>query len=157
MRRDTLESEIDALPKERRSNRRYDVRLEARWKLLRRRRVLDQGACQTLDFSSGGILLAVDRAFPIGLSVELSIAWPVALDDRTPLQLAVAGRVVRSDNGRAAIRLTQYEFRTVAVRRVQPNSSWTSAPALSFGDRRLANGPGNSQSAFVRRPAPARS
>ena len=45
----------DAIAGNRRQNRRYDLHLEVKWKLIRRRRVLETGAGQTLDISSGGI------------------------------------------------------------------------------------------------------
>src|SRR5437870_3789431 len=81
---------------ERRGDRRYDLSLNVRWKLIRRRRVLEMGAGITIDLSSGGILLETDRQLPIGLNVELSISWPVLLHNVAPLQLVVVGRVVRA-------------------------------------------------------------
>jgi hypothetical protein len=86
-----------------------------RWKLLRRRRVLDQGAGRTLDLSSSGILFESSREFPAGLNVELSITWPVLLHNVSPLQLVAVGRIVRAEGGRAAMRMTQHEFRTMAA------------------------------------------
>ena len=100
---------------ERRGDRRYDLSLNVRWKLIRRRRVLEMGAGMTIDLSSGGILLETDRQLPIGLNVELSISWPVLLHNVAPLQLVVIGRVVRAAGQRVAIRMAQHEFRTVGV------------------------------------------
>jgi hypothetical protein len=97
---------------DRRSDRRYDITLELRWKLIRRRRVLDAGTGTTLDLSSGGILFESERQLPAGGSVELSISWPVLLHNVAPLQLVVTGRVVRAAGRRAAIRMVQHEFRT---------------------------------------------
>src|SRR5579862_1528897 len=94
---------------ERRSDRRYDISLEVRWKLLRRKKTLDSGHGQTVDLSSGGILFETGRKLPVGLKVQLSIAWPVLLHNASPLQLTVAGRIVRSDNERAAIEIVQHE------------------------------------------------
>lgn len=100
---------------ERRSDRRYQLQLPLRWKLIRRRRVLEVGEGHTLDLSSGGILFEAGRPMPKGLNVELSIVWPVLLHDVAPLQLAASGRVVRSEDGRVAIRMVQHEFRTLGV------------------------------------------
>lgn len=100
---------------ERRSDRRYEISLELRWKVLRRKRTLDAGMGRTVDISSGGILFETGRKLPIGLKVQVSIAWPVLLHNSSPLQLTVAGRVVRSDNERAAIEIIQHEFRTLGV------------------------------------------
>jgi len=100
---------------DRRGDRRYEIRLDARWKLVRRRRVLDSGVGRTVDFSSGGVLFEPGRQLPFGLNVELSISWPVLLHNVAPLQLVVTGRIVRSDGNRAAIRMTQHEFRTTGI------------------------------------------
>lgn len=108
-------TEADKIGGERRSDRRYDLALDVRWKLIRRRRVLDSGTGITIDLSSGGILLETDRQLPSGLNIELSITWPVLLHNVAPLQLVVAGRVVRATGQRIGVRMTQHEFRTLSV------------------------------------------
>jgi hypothetical protein len=100
---------------DRRGDRRYEIRLEARWKLVRRRKVLETGSGRTLDFSSGGVLFEPGRQLPVGLNVELSISWPVLLHNVAPLQLVVYGRIVRSNGSRTAMRMAQHEFRTVGA------------------------------------------
>jgi hypothetical protein len=112
---DERSKETQTIAGDRRGDRRYEIRLEARWKLVRRRRVLESGSGRTLDFSSGGVLFEPGRRLPIGLNVELSVSWPVLLHNVAPLQLVVSGRIVRSDGNRAAIRMIQHEFRTVGV------------------------------------------
>jgi hypothetical protein len=107
--------EIETIAGDRRGDRRYDLRLEMRWKLIRRRRVLDQGAGRTLDVSSGGIFFDAGRPLPSGLNVELSISWPVLLHNVAPLQLMVSGKIVRAEGSRTAIRISQHEFRTVGI------------------------------------------
>jgi hypothetical protein len=99
----------------RRFDRRYDLQLELQWKLIRRRRVLDIGTGRSLDLSSSGILFDAGRCLPVGFNVELAISWPVLLDKVAPLKLVVSGRIVRSDGGRAAIRIVQHEFRAVGI------------------------------------------
>ena len=105
----------DAIAGNRRQNRRYDLHLEVKWKLIRRRRVLETGSGQTLDISSGGIRFDAGRPLPPGLNVELSVTWPVLLHNVAPMQLVVAGRIVRSTGGKIAVQTTQNEFRTVGV------------------------------------------
>ncbi len=100
---------------ERRADRRYELALTVRWKLIRRRRVVDSGTGTTVDVSSGGLLLETDRQLSSGANIEISIAWPALLHNVAPLQLLVTGRVVRAEGRRAAVRMTQHEFRTVAV------------------------------------------
>src|ERR1035438_3110345 len=116
---------------ERREDRRYDIQLELRWKLIRRRRVIDTGTCRTVDLSSGGIMFETGRDLPEGLNVELSIQWPVRLHNVAPLQLIVSGRIVRTGGGWAAIRTVQHEFRTIGVpNENRPSLGAVRAPAI---------------------------
>ena len=114
---------------ERRSDRRYAIALEMRWKVLRRKRTLDSGLGRTVDLSSGGILFEVGRKLPVGLKVQLSIAWPVLLHNASPLQLTVAGKIVRSDSQRSAVQILQHEFRTAGISPEQRSALSASARA----------------------------
>src|SRR6266851_1169849 len=96
---------------QRRRDRRYAIQLELRWKLVRRRRVIESGTGYTLDLSSSGILLDAGRHLPAGVNLELSISWPVLHQNISPLHLSVFGRIVRSDGGLTAIQMAQHEFR----------------------------------------------
>jgi hypothetical protein len=107
--------ETQTVAGDRRGDRRYEIRLDMRWKLVRRRKVLDSGSGRTVDFSSSGVLFEPSHPLPFGLNVELSISWPVLLHNVAPLQLVVHGRIVRSDGKRTAIRMSQHEFRTTGV------------------------------------------
>jgi hypothetical protein len=100
---------------DRRGERRYELRLQVRWKLIRRRRVLDSGEGRTLDLSSGGILFDAGRPLPTGLNLELAVVWPVLLHNVAPLQLLVTGRIVRSEGNRVAVMTSQHEFRTLST------------------------------------------
>jgi hypothetical protein len=106
---------IDSINGDRRHDRRYRIHLDLRWKLIRRRRVLDTGVGQTVDLSSGGILFDPGRQLPVGLNVELAIAWPVLLRNEAPMQLLVSGRIVRTVQNRIAVAMTQHEFRTAGA------------------------------------------
>jgi hypothetical protein len=108
-------TEGDAIAGDRRQDRRYELQLDVKWKLIRRRRVLDTGTGQTIDMSSGGILFDAGRHLPEGLNVELSITWPVLLHNVAPMQLMAAGRIVRSSGWRVAIQTVQHEFRTAGM------------------------------------------
>jgi hypothetical protein len=105
--------EFDAISGERRQDTRYRLRLKLKWKLIRRRRVLDRGTGHTIDVSSGGILFDAECELPEGLNMELSIAWPVLLHNAAPLQLVASGKIVRGNSRLVAIQTTQHEFRTV--------------------------------------------
>ena len=107
--------EVERIAGDRRSDRRYAIHLDLRWKLIRRKRILETGVGRTLDLSSGGILIETEHQLPVGLNVELSVSWPVMLHNVSPMQLAISGKIVRCAGQRAAIRMTQHEFRTVGT------------------------------------------
>jgi len=66
----------------------------------------------TLNIGSGGILFTTEDKLPLGRTVELSVSWPARLDGTCPLQFVATGRVVRSEDDRAAVRIERYEFKT---------------------------------------------
>jgi hypothetical protein len=105
----------DAIGGDRRHDRRYHLQLELKWKLIRRRRVLDTGTGHTIDVSSGGVLFDAGRHLPEGLNMEVSISWPVLLHNVAPLQLVAAGKIVRGDGHRVAMQTMQHEFRTMGA------------------------------------------
>jgi hypothetical protein len=107
--------QIDGINGDRRYDRRYGIALDLRWKLVRRRKVLDSGTGSTLDLSSGGILFNGGRQLPVGLNVELSISWPALLHNVAAMQLVVSGRIVRTNGLQTAIHMTQHEFRTTGI------------------------------------------
>jgi hypothetical protein len=106
---------IDGIGGDRRQDRRYHLQLGLKWKLIRRRRVLDSGTGQTLDVSSGGILFDAGRHLPQGFNLELSISWPVRLNNVAPMQLVATGKIVRSDSRQVAMQTAQHEFRTMGM------------------------------------------
>jgi hypothetical protein len=112
---DQQTKEVESIAGDRRGDRRYAIHLDLRWKLIRRRRILETGVGRTLDLSSGGILIETEHQLPVGLNVELSVSWPVMLHNVSPMQLAISGKIVRCVGHRAAIRMTQHEFRTAAT------------------------------------------
>jgi len=115
--------EMEGIAGDRRSDRRYELKLDLRWKLIRRRRLLDSGSGSSVDLSSGGILFDAGRPLPIGLNIELSVTWPVLLHNTAPLQLIVFGRIVRAAGTRVAIQMAQHEFRTIAQTEHRPVAS----------------------------------
>jgi hypothetical protein len=105
----------DSISGDRRQDRRYQLRLDLKWKLIRRRRVLDTGIGHTIDLSSGGILFDAGRALPEGLNVEVSLTWPVLLHNVAPMQLVVFGKIKRTSGRMIAMQTVQHEFRTAGV------------------------------------------
>jgi hypothetical protein len=129
-------AQVDSINGDRRQDRRYRIHLDVKWKLIRRRRVLDTGVGQTVDLSSGGILFDPGRPLPVGLNVELAISWPVLLRNEAPMQLIVSGKIVRGGQNRIAVAMVQHEFRTsgVSAERANKNGGAQAASAM------LANG-----------------
>jgi hypothetical protein len=129
---------VEGIAGDRRTDRRYEVQLDLRWKLIRRRRILETGTGQTIDFSSGGVLFDTGRTMPVGLNVELAIAWPVLLHNTAQLQLVVSGKIVRSLGSRTAIQMTQHEFRTVGTSGDRRHATPT-RPPIDFFSRQSAS------------------
>jgi PilZ domain len=121
-------NDIDAIGGERRKDRRYEMRLDLRWKLIHRRRVFETGVGHTVDLSSGGIFFDPGRELPLGLNVELSISWPALLCNVAPMQLLASGRVVRSGEGGTALTMAQHEFRTAGGQAGQRSTTPGAAP-----------------------------
>lgn len=87
---------------------------EARYKLLEDERIVASGTGTTCNMSSGGVAFTSDRPLATGAFIELSISWPVQLDNGCPMRLIVFGKVVRTGLNRTACTVEKYEFRTQA-------------------------------------------
>jgi hypothetical protein len=97
---------------ERRSADRFPIEREVRYKILNKRSTLEEGTGKTINISSNGVLFTTDQILVPGKRLELSISWPAQLDNKCQLKLVARGRVARLEQGRAAIEIQQYEFRT---------------------------------------------
>ena len=120
---------MELIHDDRRTDRRYEIELELRYKLIARGQPGLQGTGKTYNISSGGLLFETDQRLPTGAFVEVSINWPILLQDTCPLTLMMVGKVVRSDVKGAALRVTRYEFLTRPMRNGQ-------APAPESKSRR---------------------
>ena len=99
------------LAPERRGRHRFELRQHLQWKLLRGTRVVGHGTGCTLDISSRGVRFESQEQFPIGSSLELSIDWPVQLNETVPLQIVTAGRVMRVNDRETAIQIHRHQFK----------------------------------------------
>jgi hypothetical protein len=104
---------------ERRSKKRFPIHRDLRYKLLEDDVVIESGMGETIDMASGGMAFQIEHPLKVGAFVELSISWPVLLDDSCAMRLIVFGRIVRAWGKKSACRLDKYEFRTQA-RALQP-------------------------------------
>jgi hypothetical protein len=124
----------DGSPKEfsqdRRSKRRYPIELPVHYKIVKNYLVMGTGTGSSIDLSSGGIAFTSDTPLRVGSYLELSISWPVLLNQTCALKLVASGRVVRSEQNRTAISLDRYEFRTSGAKTFQTASTEQSLPAV---------------------------
>jgi hypothetical protein len=97
---------------ERRGSIRYPFKEDVRYKVLQSKGVRVSGLGKTLDISSRGVLFTTSERLRPAQLVEVAVNWPATLHGTCPLQLVAKGRVVRSDNDTAAVRIERYEFRT---------------------------------------------
>lgn len=102
---------IDKLS-DRRNKTRFAIHRELKYKLVNNMTVTESGNGQTVNIGSGGVCFFSPHTHETGCYIELSISWPVLLDDTLPMRLIVFGRVLRSERGRTACSIEKYEFRT---------------------------------------------
>ena len=101
---------------ERRAADRFPIEREVRYKVLNRKNADEVGFGKTINMSSNGVLFTTDQYLLPGRRLELAISWPAQLNSKVALKLVARGRVVRCEEGKAAIEIHQYEFRTAAPR-----------------------------------------
>ncbi len=97
--------------KDRRGSDRFPIEREVRYKMLSKKHE-EIGNGRTVNMSSNGVLFSTDQMLVPGRRLELNISWPVQLNSTIPLKLVARGRVVRYEEGKAAMEIQQYEFRT---------------------------------------------
>ena len=113
------EAPITEISQDRRSKRRYPINLPVHYKIMKNYLVTGTGSGNSIDLSSGGIAFSCPEPLKIGSYLELSVSWPVLLNQSCPLKLVASGRVVRSDHRSTAMSLERYEFRTQGAKTFQ--------------------------------------
>jgi hypothetical protein len=103
---------IGAGDRERRVKRRFPIEQDVRYKMLYGQRIAETGSGKTVNISSGGIWFSTQTMLASGMPIELSLTWPVLLNDSCPMKLMIYGCVVRSNDRGAAVAIERYEFRT---------------------------------------------
>jgi c-di-GMP-binding flagellar brake protein YcgR len=97
---------------DRRRSDRFAIEREIRYRALNKRGGEETGDGKTVNMSSSGVLFTAEQILRPGRRVELAISWPAQLNNKCALKLVARGRIVRFDNGLAAMEIQQYEFRT---------------------------------------------
>ena len=105
--------------RERRMKLRFRIDQEVKYKMLYGQRIAETGIGRTTNISSGGVWISTESMLQTGLPVELSMNWPVLLNDSCPMKLMIYGCVVRSNEKGAAVAIERYEFRTTGSRTFQ--------------------------------------
>lgn len=100
------------IERERRLKRRFHIEQEVRYKMLYGQRIAETGSGKTQNISSSGVWFSTETMLTTGMPIELSITWPVLLNDSCPMKLMIYGCVVRSNEKGAAVAIERYEFRT---------------------------------------------
>lgn len=105
---------------DRRGADRFPIERDVRFKVLNRKNAEEVGIGRTINMSSNGVLFTTDQYLIPGRRLEIAISWPAQLNSKVALKLVARGRVVRCDEGKAAIEIHQYEFRTQSTPGPQP-------------------------------------
>ena len=112
----TLQAQSD---RERRTKRRFQIEQEVKYKMLYGQRIAETGTGRTMNISSGGVWFSTESMLTSGMPVELSMSWPVLLNDSCPMKLMIYGCIIRSSEKGAAVAIERYEFRTQGSRTFQ--------------------------------------
>ena len=88
----------------------YPVELEMKYKI--RSRMARVGMGQTRWMSSQEVIFTADRPIEEGTMLEISIAWPVLLNNCVALQLVVEAKIAESQGTTATARILKHHFRT---------------------------------------------
>lgn len=112
---------LDRSKTDRRGADRFPIEREVRYKVLNKKNIDEMGAGKTLNMSSTGILFTAEHLLLPGKRLEVSISWPAQLNNKTPLKLVARGRIIRYEDGSAAMEIQQYEFRTSATQAAAVN------------------------------------
>ena len=120
---------VRAQYRDRRSDRRYPISVELVFRVRRGGRVVQSGTGRTVDLSSRGVLFESEGERPPAGRIELTIAWPVLLNQEVGLNLCVTGHTVRVEGNRTAIAVARYVFRVRPHRDAQAQPAAAPSPA----------------------------
>jgi c-di-GMP-binding flagellar brake protein YcgR len=115
------EKALNSGERERRMKRRFHIEQDVRYKMLYGQRIAETGTGKTANISSGGVWFTTESMLTTGMPVEVSMNWPVLLNDSCPMKLMIYGCVVRSNEKGAAVAIERYEFRTQGRAFQQPS------------------------------------
>ena len=106
----TAGSAVAAIEDDRRARVRFPLALQLSYRSVSPEGTV--GAGRTLNVSSAGILFTAQHELPVGMTLELTIQWPVLLENSLPLQVRLFGTTVRASGDQAVLKIDKHEFRT---------------------------------------------
>jgi hypothetical protein len=107
------------LQPERRASKRFAIECRIRYRGVGRSSVGISGMGRTVNMSSVGMLIAIDRSLSVGSRVEVEVDGPFQVDDKVYWRLIVMGTVVRSQIGLThlvGLKISSHEFQTTRDR-----------------------------------------
>ena len=99
---------------DRRGKFRFAMERDVRYKVAEDGVVVAAGSGQTINMCSEGVAFVTEQPLTPGGLVELSISWPVLLDETCPMRFIVFGRILRCNGRKTVSSIDKYEFRTSA-------------------------------------------
>ena len=90
----------------------YPITLDLHYQVLSDGRPVETGSGRTTRFGSHRVVFIAEPALEVAARLQVSVAWPVLLDDRVKLQLIIEGRVIGVDGDRVTVGVVKYHFRT---------------------------------------------
>ena len=90
----------------------YPITLDLHYQVLSDGRPVETGSGRTTRFGSRRVVFTAEPALQVAARLQVSVAWPVLLDDRVKLQLIIEGRVLGVDGDRVTLGVVKYHFRT---------------------------------------------
>ena len=92
----------------------------------------EPGTGQAKEISSQAIAFASDEPLSVGTRLELSVSWPVRLDDKCLLKLVAQATVIRYQDGVVVAEIDRWEFRTQRSKDLNPLLVSTAPPASAY-------------------------
>lgn len=87
----------------------YPIKLHLRYEVMAEQEVLYRGEGRTIAMSRTGVVFEASDRLPIGTMVQLYIEWPVKLENRIHLTLALTGKTIQGQH--ITVEILRHEFR----------------------------------------------
>ncbi len=97
---------------ERRQKRRFQIFSSIRYSAYGAQPPKVSGAGKVINMSMTGALLRTEEQLERGLALQVSMDWPVKLDNVRPLQLVLTGPIIRTHQNEAVLSIARIQFRT---------------------------------------------